>query len=169
MNATQQVSDTSRVGKKGTPMHWQAFGIDLPTKTVPVEEGEAITTAPPLTIDEVRNLSVIFIDGEAEKQRLAYITPGVGQSMTYARKLEEAKAYISDPSGDFPMMSASIGVDGDDLDQIAQVILNLDYQWTVIGGYIETVRLSAKHYVNTANTIEEIQSIIDSLNWNVGP
>jgi hypothetical protein len=34
MSVTQQVPDLSGLGKKGLPMHYQAFGIEPPMKTV---------------------------------------------------------------------------------------------------------------------------------------
>ncbi len=56
---------------------------------------------PPLTGDALAALKAALcaaIDAEAERQRLRFITPGAGQAMTYARKLEEAKTATIDPS-----------------------------------------------------------------------
>lgn len=167
MQNTKEIVDTARIGKKGLPMHYQAFGIQPPMKTVPVEDGEPVIEHTPLTLDEIRTLSLTSIDNQAEQERLAHITPGVGQSMTYARKVEEAKAFTSDPDGDYPMLSASVGIDGDSLEQVAQIVLNLDYQWSLIGSHIETVRLAAKRDVNEAKTVSEIESIVNNLNWSV--
>lgn len=168
MSVTQQVPDLSRLGKRGgLPMHYQAFGIKPPMKTISEGVNEESKNRPSLSFDEVKDISLNYIDEEAEKQRLLHITPGVGQSMTYARKVEEAKAFFVDSSGEFPMLSASIGIDGENLEQVAQVILNLDYQWSIIGSYIESIRLGAKLLVNEAKTIEEIQNITNSINWEV--
>jgi hypothetical protein len=52
MSVTQQVPDLSGLGKKGLPMHYQAFGIEPPMKTVPVEDGEPVTDNPGMTIPE---------------------------------------------------------------------------------------------------------------------
>lgn len=167
MAATEQVVDTERVGKKGTPMHYQAFDVAPPMKSVPVDNDGPITEHPPLTLDEVRSLSLISIDAQAEQERLTHITPGVGQSMTYARKVDEAKAFTSYRDGDYPMLSASVGVDGDSLDQVAQIVLNLDYHWSIIGSHIEAVRLASKRDVNEAETVSQIESIVNNLNWSV--
>lgn len=50
--ATREVTDYSRVGRKGTPRHYSAYGRELPTKVVPVIDGEADPNHPGLTLAE---------------------------------------------------------------------------------------------------------------------
>lgn len=50
--ATRTVIDYSRVGRKGTPRHPSAYGRELPTKVVPVIDGEAEPDHPGLTLPE---------------------------------------------------------------------------------------------------------------------
>lgn len=52
MSATETVTDYNRIGKKGMPMHYQAYGMQLPTKTVPVENGEPQTNHPGMTLQQ---------------------------------------------------------------------------------------------------------------------
>ncbi|MEN5103765.1 DUF4376 domain-containing protein [Brucella anthropi] len=52
MSATETVTDYNRIGKKGMPMHYQAYGMAPPTKTVPVENGEPQTNHPGMTLQE---------------------------------------------------------------------------------------------------------------------
>ncbi|KAB2655872.1 DUF4376 domain-containing protein [Brucella tritici] len=52
MSATETVIDTARVGKKGYPMHYAAYGLDAPTKVVPVENGEPQVNHPGMTLQE---------------------------------------------------------------------------------------------------------------------
>lgn len=52
MSATETVTDYNRIGKKGMPMHYQAYGMEPPTKTVPVENGEPQTNHPGMTLQE---------------------------------------------------------------------------------------------------------------------
>lgn len=87
--------------------------------------------------------------------------------MTYARKVEEAKAFLDDPDSDYPMLSASVGIDGETIEQVAQIVLNLDYQWSIIGAQIEAVRLAAKAEVNAAETVDEIEAVVNNLDWNI--
>lgn len=50
--AARTVVDEARRGCKGFPMHAEALGIDPPTKTVPVENGEPQTSHPAMTLQE---------------------------------------------------------------------------------------------------------------------
>nr|WP_278521055.1 DUF4376 domain-containing protein [Brucella anthropi] len=52
MTATKQVPDTFRIGKKGFPRHYAAFGLEPPMKTVPVEDGKPQTDHPGMTLQE---------------------------------------------------------------------------------------------------------------------
>lgn len=52
MSATQQVPDRNLVGKKGCPRYFEAYGVEPPMKTVPVEDGEPVTEHPGLSILE---------------------------------------------------------------------------------------------------------------------
>lgn len=52
MSATETVIDSSRIGKKGFPMHYAALGIEPPMKTVPVEDGGPQTNHPGMTLQE---------------------------------------------------------------------------------------------------------------------
>nr|WP_278377177.1 DUF4376 domain-containing protein [Brucella anthropi] len=52
MPNTTIVIDSSRIGKKGYPMHYAALGLEPPTKTVPVEDGIPQTEHPGMTLQE---------------------------------------------------------------------------------------------------------------------
>ncbi len=112
--------------------------------------------APPLTGDALAALKAALragIDAEAELQRLRYITGGAGQAMTYARKTEEAKAASVDlaPTAEaYPLLAASVGIDGADIAEVAAVVLAMDAQWSIIGAAIEAARLAAKKAVSDA-------------------
>lgn len=102
------------------------------------------------------------IDAAAERERLKYITGGAGQAMTYARKVEQAKAVLAatDPQpADYPMLAASIGIDGDDLVAVASIIVALDAAWELVGGAIEAARLAAKRAVDLAEDAEAARTV----------
>lgn len=102
------------------------------------------------------------IDAGAERERLRYITGGAGQAMTYARKVEEAKAVQAadepDPA-DYPMLAASIGIDGEDIETVAATVLAMDAAWAQIGAAIEAARLTAKRLIDEAETVEAAQAV----------
>lgn len=104
----------------------------------------------------------IAIDAEAERQRLRWITGGAGQAMTYARKVDEAKAVQTagdlDPK-DFPLLAASIGINGDDLKTVAATVLAMDKAWAMIGAAIEAARLAAKKEVDEARTPADVFAV----------
>lgn len=62
---TQEIIDQDRVGRRGMPRHYQAFGIAPPMKTVPVDgQGQPETAHPGLTA----------IKSEARRRILAIMT-----------------------------------------------------------------------------------------------
>lgn len=108
------------------------------------------------------------VDARAESERLKYITPGQGQALTYQRKSEEARraALEENPNADdFPLLAASMGIEGDSIGQIANVVLAQDATWASVGSAIERDRLTAKRAIDAAITPIEIQAIIDALKW----
>lgn len=95
------------------------------------------------------------IDVAAEAERMKYITAGAGQAMTYARKVEQARAAQADADphpGDYPLLDASVGIDGDDVLDVAATVLTMDAAWEQIGAAIEAARLNAKQAINEAET-----------------
>lgn len=97
------------------------------------------------------------IDASAEVERGKYITLGAGQAMTYQRKTEEARLYVQavaaeqeiDPA-DFPLLQATVGIDGATIGAVAELVLQMDAQWAVIGAAIEAARLGAKAAIDVA-------------------
>lgn len=128
-------------------------------------------TPPPLTPGELTVLKSHLsasVDADAESERLKYITPGVGQAMTYAEKAAQAKAALAteDPQpADYPMLAAEIGISGATLADVAGIVASAHQQWIVIGAAIEGVRLRAKAEIGTATTSEEAQAVIAAIVW----
>ncbi|XUY27838.1 hypothetical protein RMR21_005635 [Agrobacterium sp. rho-8.1] len=126
---------------------------------------ERINTIPPFAIpepdlEEIKRLLKTQIDEEAETARLRYITGGAGQAMTYQRKVEEAKRAVLEDNplpDDYPMLSASLGIDGETIKDIALLVLTMDAQWAVIGSAIERARQTAKEAIGGAETVEAAQ------------
>lgn len=106
------------------------------------------------------------IDGAAETERLKYITPGAGQAMTYQRKTEEARrlraaigAEEEIVPADYPLLAATIGIDGNTIAEVADIVIGMDNAWAVIGGAIEATRLGAKAAVDAAQTEVEARAV----------
>ncbi|UXM94324.1 hypothetical protein N5853_09410 [Bartonella sp. HY329] len=120
-----------------------------------------------------------LVDENAEKARLKYITPGVGQSMTYQEKVNQAanyaKAYaahLKDPDSikapnenEYLLLKSSLGIDGDTLAEVAENITWAYALWEQVGAAIETIRLQTKASIDTATTVEQAQAIFDAVKW----
>lgn len=106
------------------------------------------------------------IDSLAEDERLKYITPGVGQAMTYQQKVDEARAFKSDPqSGGFPVLSSEVGITAPTLNEVADIVLAAFAQWQQIGATIESIRLGAKRDIDAAEDETTARAIVDAVVW----
>lgn len=67
---TREITDYSRVGRKGMPRYPEAHGRDLPTKIVPVEAGEPVVDHPGLDPVDVYRLEIqAMIDAKASERQ----------------------------------------------------------------------------------------------------
>jgi hypothetical protein len=108
------------------------------------------------------------IDAAAEVERLKYITPGAGQTMTYQRKLEQAKQADADTDpdpADYPMLAASIGIDGATIADVASTVIAMDAAWETVGAGIEAARLGAKKAVGDAEDTEAARAVLSGIVW----
>ena len=119
------------------------------------------------------------IDQDAETERLKYITDGVGQSMTYTEKFNQAvdyskkyAAHQADPKNvtapvenEYPLLRASIGIDGSSMIEVAETVTYAFALWEKIGAAIEGIRLKAKAAIGDAKTAEEAQAVFASIKW----
>lgn len=119
------------------------------------------------------------VDATAEKERLKYITNGVGQSMTYTEKFNQAvdyskkyTAHQADPKNvtapvenEYPLLRASIGIDGSSMIEVAETVTYAFALWEKIGAAIEGIRLKAKAAIGDAKTEEEAQAVFASIKW----
>ncbi|WCK12333.1 hypothetical protein G6L41_008625 [Agrobacterium tumefaciens] len=121
-----------------------------------------------VSLSALQSILKSSIDASAEVQRLKYLTPGEGQALTYQRKVDEAKRASSDiaPSNDdYPLLAASLGIDGETLLDVAKVVLEMDRAWALIGAAIEKTRLSAKRDIDQALSEEAARNVVVGLEW----
>ncbi len=97
MSATQTIIDSTRIGKKGYPMHYSAFGIDAPTKVVPVEDDQPVTNHPGLSPVDVYRLEIqAMIDAKAnERQYDSGATLASYVNSTIEQWSSEAQAFVA--------------------------------------------------------------------------
>jgi hypothetical protein len=109
------------------------------------------------------------IDADAERCRLRYLTPGMGQSMVYQQKAAEADALLAaggdpDPAA-YPILAASLGIEADTITDIAHLVIGTRMAWTVIAAQIEAVRLGAKQALDQADDPLELRRIRNEAQW----
>ena len=104
------------------------------------------------------------IDEAAETVRLAYITPGDGQAMVYARKEQEARRYF-DTGEVGPHIAAEairLGVSEGD---VAALFLGMAEAWATASTAIEDARLRGKAAIDAAATIEDAIAASRAVTW----
>lgn len=131
------------------------------------------------TLDETKEALKARVDVAAEKERLKYITNGVGQSMTYTEKFNQAvdyskkyAAHAKDPKNapepneaDYLLLKAGLGIDGKTLIEVAETVTYAYAIWQKIGAAIEATRLESKAAIENAKTAEEAQAVFTSIKW----
>lgn len=86
--------------------------------------------------------------------------------MTYQRKLEEARRLRAalaagegvDPA-DYPMLAATVGLDGETLGDVTGLIVAMDAAWARIGAAIEHARMIAKAAIDAAPDVEAARAV----------
>jgi hypothetical protein len=120
-------------------------------------------------LDGYKNAAKRFVDDIAEHERQRLITPGPGQALVYLIKVNEAEAIIGDnnpQTKNYPMLAASIGLDGDTLVDVAAVVRKRDSEWKQSSAFIEGVRLHAKHDIQLAANAAGVTSVLQGLTWS---
>lgn len=123
-------------------------------------------------LDGVKKEICNRIDAGAEEIRSDFITAGSGQAMIYREKLLQARACKNDPSplpNNYPLLAVSIGIEGNTITDVANVVINANSKWISINAKIEASRLAAKQSVNNAATVDVAVSIFNKISWSVFP
>lgn len=145
-----------------TPGDWESFSAWI-------DAGGDVDDMPS-PLEEFRATKLAQIDREAEAERLKYITPGDGQSMTYMRKANQARALANAATPAnlslYPAVVNEIGLSAPDTGNpeadaraVAASILAREDSWGPISDVIEKARLSAKRAVEAASTVAEIEAV----------
>lgn len=98
--------------------------------------------------------------------RMAFVTPLPGQDMVYLAKETEARAWVAAETpdlADYPLLSAEVGVTAPDADQLAQLWLNMAALWRTTAAELEGLRLSTKAAIAAAQSVEEIDTILEGI------
>ena len=117
------------------------------------------------------------VDADAEKFRIRFITPGVGQQMTYQEKFAQATAVQAigqlaanaltkdQRDAQFPTLSASVGIEADTLWDCTLLVLERYAAFATLSHSIERIRLQAKKDIANADTTTAARTIYGSIVW----
>lgn len=117
------------------------------------------------------------VDDDAERVRLRYITPGVGQSMTYLEKHNQAIAVEAlgetaanalseqDRAAQFPTLAASVGIEAPTLWACAQLVILKYEAWAALSHVIERTRLLGKKSISDASDAAAAQAAYEAIAW----
>lgn len=143
-----------------------------------IKSGEEWTFSSPLPavvdVAAVKAALAAQIDIMAEVERLKYITAGVGQAMEYQQSATEAKACLAAIAADpeyaphaleYPMLAASVGVDGATIAEVAVMVNAMHEAWLSVGSAIRATRLGTKLAIDAAETAEAAQAVFDAVVW----
>lgn len=106
------------------------------------------------------------VDALAEAKRLTMITPGVGQAMVYMQKFAEAQRASGDANptpANYPLLAASVGVDGPTISAVAQKVIQTFTAWVTAAAAIERSRLKAKADVAAAANEASAGAVVSGL------
>ncbi len=175
---------------KGEPINDVRHPRDIETKWTANElaaVGLRVKPAPPPptpepppveTLDEVKARLRAMVDVEAEVYRLKFITPGVGQAMTYQEKRDQAEQVIADGQAAadalneqqrtlaYPTLAASVGIEAQSLWDCANLVRVQYEAWATLSNFIEKKRLAGKAAISTAADEASAQAAYDAIVWS---
>lgn len=165
-------------GNRPTPWPKNADDEETDEALAEVLAGYGLRMFPP-TFTDIKEALKARVDAAAENERLKYITAGVGQSMTYTEKFNQAvdyskkyTAHANDPKNepepneaDYLLLKAGLGIDGSTLIEVAETVTYAYAIWQQIGAAIEATRLESKAAIENATTAEDAQAVFASIKW----
>jgi hypothetical protein len=123
---------------------------------------------PDTSLEVARAVLCRHVDERAEVVRQGYLTPGTGQALTYVLKRAEAEGAVVDPAPTaeaYPLLQASVGIEGDSLRDVAGAVLTASAIATRLLQLIEQSRLGAKRSIKAAATAAEALAVVDAIAW----
>ena len=165
-------------GNLPTPWPKNAEGKETDEALAEVLASYGLQMFPP-TLRDIKDALKARVDEAAETERLKYITAGVGQSMTYTEKFNQAVDYSKkyaahanapkntpEPNeADYLLLKAGLGIDGSTLIEVAETVTYAYAIWQQIGAAIEATRLETKAAIENAKTTEDAQAVFTSIKW----
>lgn len=122
----------------------------------------------PIELVSVQKTLSQRIDADAEKQMEKYVSTGPHLTMIYAEKAMEArncKAEVSPVKEDYPLLASTIGIDGKNVQEVSDTVLNAHAEWVERASSVETVRIKTKMSISAAKNVDEAEKIYADTVW----
>jgi hypothetical protein len=140
--------------------------------------GVHILAYEPPALAQIKETLRNHVDVAAELVRLKYITPGVGQAMTYQEKKDQAVAVVAmgeaasntlanHGAAEFPTLSASVPIEAPSLYAAAQLVIARYEAWTGLSRTIELTRLNGKKAISDASNAADAKAAYEAIAWTV--
>lgn len=125
------------------------------------------TVEPPApSLVDVKAALKVQVDATAENLRLSYITPGAGQALEYREVADEAQRYAADPSGDFPLLQASVDAgEAGDIASAAALVAARHDAWISVGAAIRAARIAGKRAIDAASSAADAHAAYEGIEW----
>ncbi|MBB4017395.1 hypothetical protein GGR16_002424 [Chelatococcus caeni] len=123
---------------------------------------------PHSTIGVAKERLLAAIDEDAEREYQRFIVPGTGHGLVYLARLDQAREALTasrPKAADFPLLAASLGVDGKSITEIAESVLAKEDAWRKAAARIERVRMAARQAVKAALDDSEALAAYQSVTW----
>lgn len=125
----------------------------------------AVGYDPRESLADAQASALAAVDSEAERIRLKYITPGVGQAQVYVAKLQQALEYQAATGNrditKWELLSADVDATGRNPAAAVAAIINANKTWLQVAAKIERIRLRCKQQIDAATTHAEVQAARD--------
>lgn len=115
--------------------------------------------------DEARTKAIAEVNRLRGEARSHWITVLPGQDMVYLDKERAALAYLADQEPDpedYPGLSAEVGITGETLYEVAQVVVNLAYLWRHVSAGIEGICLGAIAEIEATAIFAEADGAVEA-------
>lgn len=158
------------------PVVYEGSG-DLTETIIEANQVRVVRSERPLATIKVELKALI--DADAERRRLAYITPGAGMAVTYDEKHAQARAVAllgeeaanalteEQRADQFPVLSASVGIEGATLWDCSALVIARYEAFADLAGVIERTRLTAKKAISDASDVAAARAAYEAVAWTV--
>jgi len=141
--------------------------------------GQVVASVAAIAVAEKIAPALMAVDAAAERSRLAYITPGNGQAMSYREKAAQAMDCLANytaatppASGVYVLLDSEVGImanaDGTitaNAYEVAVVVDATRTAWLAIEAVINRTRVQAKADIKAATTAAEVEAILAAIVW----